>query len=173
MEQKNIILNQLRSMGFDPTDADELGFVFRYEDINYIYIPDEGDEQFLRIVIPNIFEVTEDTRLQVLEAMQSTALMLKYSKIAIMYNSSVWVIYEHRLCPMDDMTELLEHIIRVLEATALIFCRFICDDEEPIGQNKDDTQDNEDRLLDAEVERLLCETVTDDMDDTDIGCTSA
>ena len=167
MKQTNIVLEQLRSMGFDPTPADELGYMFRYEGLDLLYIPDEDDEEFLRIVVPNIFEVTDENRADVLEAIQSTALTLKYSKVAIVFQSSVWAIYEHRLCPADDMTELLEHIIRVLDATTFVFHRKVSGDDDIEERNDvavDDGSDD-DAMLEAEIERMFCEVAAEVMDE--------
>ena len=86
MKQKEIILEQLKAMGFELYELDDVGYAFKYEDINYFYMTDDDDdEHFLRIVIPHIFEVTDENRVAVLEAMHETELMLKYAKICIMY----------------------------------------------------------------------------------------
>ena len=50
MNQKEIIIDQLKAMGFEPVELGDAGFVFKYEDMNYLYMPDDDDEQFLRIV---------------------------------------------------------------------------------------------------------------------------
>ena len=34
MNQKEIILDQLKAMGFEPIELGDVGFVFKYEDIN-------------------------------------------------------------------------------------------------------------------------------------------
>ena len=115
MNQKEIILDQLKAMGFEPIELGDVGFVFKYEDINYLYMPDDDDEQFLRIVIPHLFEVTDENRVAVLDAMHETGLLLKYAKVCIMYENAAWAIYEHRLTSTDNLAELLKHIIRVHE----------------------------------------------------------
>ena len=69
MNQKETIIRKLKALGFDPADFGAMGCVFRYEGLNYLYLPDDRDEHFLRIIVPNLFTITDDNRVEVLEAM--------------------------------------------------------------------------------------------------------
>ena len=152
MNQKEIILDQLKAMGFEPIELGDVGYVFKYEDMNYLYMPDDDDEQFLRIVIPQLFEVTDENRVAVLEAMHDTGLMLKYAKVCIMYENAVWAIYEYRLIS-DNLAELLEHIIRVLEAAVHVFYKKI-NGEDVMGRSEE-SEDSSDEELEAELQKML------------------
>lgn len=153
MNQKEIVLDRLKAMGFEPDEVGDVGYVFKYEDTNFLYMPDEDDEQFLRIAVPNLFEVTEENRVAVLEAMHGTALLLKYAKMYIMYDTSVWAVYEHRLNPADNLSDLLEHIIRVLDTAAQVFYRKINGEDvmEPTEESDDDSEEE----LEAELQKML------------------
>lgn len=153
MNQKEIILDQLKAMGFEPIELGDVGFVFKYEDMNYIYMPDDDDEQFLRIVIPHLFEVTDENLVAVLDAMHETGLMLKYAKVCIMYENATWAIYEHRLTSTDNLAELLEHIIRVLEAAAHVFYKKI-NGEDVMGRSEE-SEDSSDEELEAELQKMF------------------
>ena len=153
MNQKEIILDQLKAMGFEPIELGDAGFVFKYEDMNYLYMPDDDDEQFLRIVIPHLFEVTDDNRVAVLDAMHETGLMLKYAKVCIMYENAAWAIYEHHLNSTENLPELLEHIIRVLEATAHVFYRKL--NGEDVMWRSEESEDSSDEELEAELQKML------------------
>lgn len=153
MNQKEIILDQLKAMGFEPIELGDVGFVFKYEDMNYLYMPDDDDEQFLRIVIPHLFEVTDENRVAVLDAMHETGLMLKYAKVCIMYENAAWAIYEHRLTFTDNLAELLEHIICVLEAAAHVFYKKI-NGEDVMGLSEE-SEDSSDEQLEAELQKML------------------
>ncbi len=153
MNQKEIILEQLSAMGFEPIKLSNVGYAFKYEELNYLYMPDDNDEQFLRIAIPQLHDVTVENRVAVLEAMHDTGVMLKYSKVCIMYEDAVWAIYEHRLSICEDLEEMLEHIIRVLEATAQVFHMKI--NGEDVVFNSDDGEEVSDEQLEAELQRML------------------
>lgn len=153
MNQKEIVLEQLNAMGFETVEMNDVGYLFKYEDINYLYLTDEDDEKFLRIAIPNLFEVTDENRIDVLEAMHDTAYLLKYAKVCIMHESSVWALYEHYLSSSDNLTELLEHIIMLLEATAQVFHKKITG-EEIVGRS-DDSDELTDEHLEEELQKML------------------
>lgn len=121
MKQKDMIFEHLASMGFEPLEVDATGLLFRHEEYSYLYIPDDDDEEYLRVAIPQLFEVTDDNRSEVLEVTQEVNAHMKYSKFCIMYGTTVWALYEHKLNPADNIQELLEHIIRVLGFSANVF----------------------------------------------------
>lgn len=161
MNQKEIILEQLCSMGFEPIELGNVGYAFKYEELNYLYMPDDNDEQFLRIAVPQLYDVTDENRAAVLEAMHDTGLMLKYSKVCIMYEDAVWAIYEHRFSTCEDLAEILEHIIRVLEVTAQVFHKKISGED--VVFNSDDSDEVSDEQLEAELQRLLQSIEDDDI----------
>ncbi len=159
MNQKEIVLDHLKAMGFEPVELGDVGYVFKYEDTDFLYMTDDDDEQFLRIVIPFLYEVTDENRTAVLEAMHGTAMMLKYAKMYIMDETTVWAVYEHRLSSSDDLPDLLEHIIRVLEAAAHVFHKKINGEE--VLDSSDEADESSDDELEAELQKVLDETDED------------
>ncbi len=153
MNQKEIIIDELKAMGFEPVELDDIGYRFKYDGVNYLYAPNENDEQFLRIVIPNLQEVTDENRVAVLEAMQETNLMLKYAKVCILYGDSVWAIYEHRFDSTENLTDLMEHIISVLNTTQRVFYKMM-NGEEVVGSPKK-SDDYSDDAIEAELQKRL------------------
>lgn len=161
MNQKEIIIEQLETLGFEPMELGDVGYFFKYEGLNYLYMPDDEDEHFLRIVVPHLFEVTDENRVAVLDAMHETGLILKYAKVCIMYEDAAWAIYEHRLTSTDNLSELLEHIIRVLDATAHVFISKL-NGEDVLGRsNKSEVRSDEE--LEAELQKML-DSIEDDKD---------
>ena len=73
-----------------------------------------------------------------------------------MYTDSVWAIYEHKLVTTDNLSELLEHIIRVLEVTAFVFHKKINGEELNF---EDSSEDNEsDDSIEAKINKILEDT---------------
>ena len=68
---KELVLEKLESLGFSVVDAHEFGYVFEYEDLTFLYMPDD-DENFLRFALPNIFDATTENRSFVLELVNDT-----------------------------------------------------------------------------------------------------
>ena len=153
MNQKETIIRKLKALGFDPADFGAMGCVFRYEGLNYLYLPDDRDEHFLRIIVPNLFTITDDNRVEVLEAMHETGQMLKYSKVCIMYEDSVCAVYEHLYGDTEDLTDILEHMILVLALTANVFHEKINGNEHSVSSEEPDAA--YDAELEAEIQRML------------------
>lgn len=153
MTKKEIILQELNAMGYEPTEVESLGYVFCHEDKYFLYSPEDDDEEFLRIAIPQLYDVTEENRIDVIKALHETAYLIKYSKPVIMYTDSVWVIYEHKLVTTDNLSELLEHIIRVLEVTAFVFQKKINGEELNFEDSSED--ENSDDSIEAKINKLL------------------
>ena len=122
MNKENII-NKLTELGFELQEVPEMGYVFEYEGMTILYMPDD-DEDFVRFGLPNIFEVTEENRPLVLEVANSTNLTIKYAKVCV-YGESVWAFYEYRSFGNEDIEELVEHSLLLLGATLSLFHRKI------------------------------------------------
>ena len=64
-----------------------------------------------------------------------------------------WAIYEHRLTLEKDLCDLLEHMIRVLEVTAAVFCK------KAMGEDIDfPSEDTDDDQLEEELDKMLDRT---------------
>ena len=163
MNNKEKVLETLRSMGFDLKEVGNDSYMFSYEDTNILYTPFEEDENFLHLAIPFIFGVTDENREAVLEAIHDTSLFIKYSKINIMYQSTVWAVYEHYLYTTDNLEELLEHIIKLLLLTVVTFYKKIN------GEEIEFTQPNSEGDADDEPFGLLDDILeSDDEEDNNI-----
>lgn len=131
---KELVLKKLENLGFSVVDAHEFGYVFKFELLTLLYMPDD-DENFLRLALPNIFDVTEENRPFVLEMVNSTNMTIKYTKTCV-FGERVWVFYEYRLFGNDNIEEVIEHGLLLLQATVGVFHRKIeGDDEFPRGDN--------------------------------------
>lgn len=139
---KNDVLEKLAELGFDLEEVTGTGYLFRFEELTFLYLPDE-DDNTLRFAVPNIYDVTEENRIYVLEVMNATNLMIKYSKACI-YDDNVWVFYEIRLFGDGDLEEMIEHSLLLLQATVGLFHRKVegedieCIDDEDDENNEDE-----------------------------------
>ena len=125
---KELVLSKFEELGFALKDAGEYGYFFKFEELNFLYLPDEDDENFLRLALPNVFDVTEDNRYLVMEVVNETNMSVKYSKTCVS-NESVWSFYEHRLFGEDNLEDIIEHGIRLLQFTVGLFFRKIEGDD--------------------------------------------
>lgn len=124
---KEIILDELAKAGFKVTELGDTCYGFEYEDLVYFYLVDEDetDDNYLRIVLPNILDVTEENYYEVLKAMNKASEYTKYTQLHIVNDQSLWVVYEHYLSSTDDVATILEHMIQTLFVSFVVFkCTF-------------------------------------------------
>ena len=137
---KTDILETLGVLGFEVEEIPEFGFLFRYEGLALVYMPD-SDENFLRFAVPNIYDVTDENKRFVLEVVNDTNMSIKYSKTCV-YGDSVWVFYEYRLFGEDNLEDIIEHSMLLLQASYFLFHRKLEGDDTLPGEDEDDDDDN-------------------------------
>lgn len=118
---KDLILKHFEAMAIDVQELKDMGYSFEYKGLRYLYMPDDEDEHFLRIAVPCIYEVTDDNRTVVLDAVNEANLRIKYSRVGIMYDDTVWAVYEHYLHSTDKLDDLLYNILCVIDVMVLVF----------------------------------------------------
>lgn len=127
---KEKVLECLYQLGFQPELVNEdFGYRFSYEDLTILYNPEE-ESQCLTFSMPGIFDISEDNRITVLEAMVKLCAKMRFVQPVIMFNS-VWLNYQHYLDKDTEPTvELLEHMVRVLAFSMIQFHKIINNEEE-------------------------------------------
>ena len=115
------ILAAFENLGFNLEDIESLGFSFNYEGINYLYMYNEDDENFLNISVPSIYDLEKDNKEKCEELKEKINSTLKYVK-AYTLGDSLWIFYERDLLGNEDLEEVIRHMILHL-AAALMFAR--------------------------------------------------
>ena len=118
---KEKILAAFENLGFNLEDIESLGFSFNYEGINYLYMYNEDDENFLNISVPIIYDLEKDNKEKYEELKEKINSTLKYVK-AYTLGDSLWIFYERDLLGNEDLEEVIRHMILHL-AAALMFAR--------------------------------------------------
>lgn len=133
---KELILAKIVELGFSIEEAGDFGYVFKFEELTILYMPDD-DENFLRFAVPNIYDVTDENKRFVLEVVNDTNMSIKYSKTCV-YGDSVWVFYEYRLFGEDNLEDIIEHSMLLLQASYFLFHRKLEGDDTLPGEDEDD-----------------------------------
>lgn len=137
---KELILAKIEELGFSIEEAGDFGYVFKFEELTILYMPDD-DENFLRFAVPNIYDVTDENKRFVLEVVNDTNMSIKYSKTCV-YGDSVWVFYEYRLFGEDNLENIIEHSMLLLQASYFLFHRKLEGDDTLPGEDEDDDDNN-------------------------------
>ena len=112
---KEQILNVFATLGFQLEEMEGFGYGFQYEGINYLFMPNEDDEEFLNISVPAILEINDDNlhaALMLMDKMNSTLKYVKANKLG----DGLWLFYERELFGGEDLEKLVSRMILHLEA---------------------------------------------------------
>ena len=93
MNLKELMLNYLREEGFCPKE-EEFGIAFKCDGLNFLFFYDADDDQYFRLMMPGIFDVTEENLPAVLVAMNKVNSDMKVVKIYTPVPDSVWIGFE-------------------------------------------------------------------------------
>lgn len=118
---KEKILAAFENLGFNLEDNESLGYHFYYEGINFLYMYNEDDEDFLNISVPSIYDFEKDNKEKYEELKEKINSTLKYVK-AYTLGDSLWIFYERDLLGNEELEEVIRHMILHL-AAALMFAR--------------------------------------------------
>lgn len=80
-----------------------------------MFVFDESDPFYFRLILPNVFEVTEANRQDMYETINRMNTEIKAAKATII-NNAVWVSIEQFVYSRDKIDELFNRAIAVLEA---------------------------------------------------------
>ena len=93
MNLKELTQEYLRKEGFCPEETD-FGLYFKCEGKNFLLIYDDDDEQYFRLMMPCIFEMTDENEDAVYRAMNEVNSSVKVIKAYIMRENEVWLGFE-------------------------------------------------------------------------------
>lgn len=118
-----LLLDFLSEEGFRPKLDEDQDIVFKCEGRNFLCFPSEKDEKFFQLVMPFIFEVSEDNREMVLDVCNEVTRGMKVAKCVITdaEESSVWLLYETYV---DDPSNLGEVFSRALSTLFTAYQEF-------------------------------------------------
>ena len=139
---KEKILEAFDNLGFNLEDNESLGYSFNYEGINYLYMHNEDDEDFLNISVPCIYDLEEDNKEKYEELKEKINSTLKYVK-AYTLGKGLWLFYERDLLGNEDLAEVIRHMILHL-AAALMFARDSIEKIDNGESDEDSDNDNND-----------------------------
>lgn len=104
----------LKQQGFCPEiDPDNGSIHFKYQMCNFIFVNNDEDEEFFQLILPGIYDVTEDNREMVLEACNTTNMGIKVMKCCILHES-VWVFFEILLDSSPEIPDIMPRALNIL-----------------------------------------------------------
>ena len=111
MKTTELVLDYLKQQGLMPAFDDDNDIKFKYNMLTFFFFNNDDDERYFRMSLPNIYDVTEDNRFAVLEAINETNKTYKVAKLVVSHDT-VWISTE---ILMDSTPVLDDFIPRLLD----------------------------------------------------------
>ena len=134
MNAKGLVSKYLKSQGIVPKKND-LGLNFTYEGWNFLLWNDADVPLFFRLILPGVFDVTDDNFAEAIMACNNVNWNYKVVK-AVLYEfedehdsgASVWMCFEQVLDTNPQVEELVPRAIHSLIAAAEAFTKEMSDE---------------------------------------------
>ena len=128
MDLNKLMMDYLAEEGYRPHET-PFGIAFKKEGINYLYFKDEDDEQYFRLMMPAIFQVTEDNEDSIMRAMNDVNGSIKVVKLYTMEmedpegkkETSVWVAFEILADTTPELGDIVPRAINLLDGGRIAF----------------------------------------------------
>ena len=134
MRVKQLVSKHLKSIGV-ATKKNELGLIFTFEGWNFLLWDDAEDPLFFRLVLPGVFDVTDDNFAEAIMACNNVNWNFKVVK-AVLYEfddgcddgASIWMSFEQSLDTLRKVDDLMPHSMQILHAAAEAFMKEMTDE---------------------------------------------
>jgi len=136
MKAKLLVSKYLKSIGI-ATKKNALGLNFSYEGWNFLLWDDVEDPLFFRLILPGVFDVTDDNYAEALLACNNVNWSFKVVK-AVLYEfedkhdrgASIWMCFEQVLDSTPQIDELVPRAVHSLLAAADAFMKEMSEDDD-------------------------------------------
>jgi len=131
MNLNQLMQDYLSEEGYRPQVA-PFGLSFKSEGLNYLYFKDERDDQYFRLMMPAIFDVTAENEDAVYRAMDDVNSNLKVVKLYLMGDGdsnsnerSVWVAFEILADTTPELKDIVPRALELLRTARVEFYRVL------------------------------------------------
>ena len=114
MNASDLVENWLKEQGFKNERDDDGDLRFKYQGVNLFCCKDDNDKQFLRIIMPGIYQIDGD-RMKVLEAINTICRNIKAVK-AFLVEDHLWLAIEMFIDSTPDIDDFIERCLDILMA---------------------------------------------------------
>ena len=114
MNASDLVENWRKEQGFKNERDNDGDLHFKYQGANLYCYNDDNDKQFLRIVMPGIYQIDGD-RMKVLEAINTICRNIKAIK-AFLVEDHLWLAIEMFIDSTPDIDDFIERCLDILMA---------------------------------------------------------
>ena len=114
MKTSDAVFDYLKNQGLMPKFDERGNIEFKYQMRNFLFFSNDNDPQFFQLTMPSIFEVTDDNRLAVLEAMNQINDNTKVIKLTVTKSGYVWESTEIMLDSTPELDDVFPRLLNIL-----------------------------------------------------------
>lgn len=113
MKTSEMVFNYLKSQGLMPEFDAKNNILFKYQMKTFLYFNNDEDQAFFNLTMPCIFDVTDENRMEVFEALNEVNETTKVVKLTIAGNS-VWCATEIMMDSTPELGDLIPRLLNIL-----------------------------------------------------------
>jgi len=114
MKKTDVLMGFLKDEGYTPKLDNDGDIVFKREGLSYILFVSEDDEEFVRLDLPNVWEIESlGERQLVMAAAAEVNRQVKVAKVVPM-GDNVWVSAQLLVDPIENVGKVLPRAMNVL-----------------------------------------------------------
>ena len=113
MTTSEMVFNYLKNEGLVPEYNSNGNIQFKYQMLNFLFFNNDEDAAFINLTLPRIYDVTDDNRYAVFEAINEVNETTKVVKLTIA-NDSVWCATEIMMDSTPELDDLVPRLLRIL-----------------------------------------------------------
>lgn len=108
-----MVFNYLKEQGLIPKYNENGNITFKYQMRSFLFLVDDKDAAFFNLTLPRIYDVTDDNRMAVLEAVNEVNENTKVVKLTVA-NDSVWCATEIMIDSTPELDDLFPRLLNIL-----------------------------------------------------------
>lgn len=114
MQSKFIQYLSSKNLAFQNNVDEQI--IFKYEDLNYLFVYDSSDSNFFRLLLPNIYSI-ENAKNECNEIVNNFNYTYKVVKAIVTPTNQIWLSVEQFVYSEENIELMFERCIMLLKAT--------------------------------------------------------
>lgn len=106
--------------GVSEIKIEDNGIFFKYNNLSFLFVIDESDPYYIRLILPNIIIIDESNRDRLNKLIDKYNVDFKAIK-AIKFKNNIWLVIEQFVYSRERISDLFERMINLLVNVINIF----------------------------------------------------
>jgi hypothetical protein len=115
MKTSEMVFNYLKQQGLIPEFDERNNIHFKYQMCSFLFFNEDNDQAYIHLTLPWIYDVAEDNRLAVLEAINEVNTTIKVVKL-FLHDNSVWCSTEIVMGSNPELDDFIPRLLNILLA---------------------------------------------------------